>query len=85
MSARAVLGLILTKAIYLLQDTEKIGLHIQLINEAMETLEKVFNVRGNQDFSELLHLCLFALDKVSCICSHSLNHIGLRLLQRTDV
>jgi hypothetical protein len=35
LSCRAVLGLIITKSVYLLKDTEKIGLYIQLIKEAL--------------------------------------------------
>lgn len=37
---------------------------MQLIQEALSALEDIFNVRGNNEFSELLHLCLFAFDKV---------------------
>ena len=54
----------MTKSIYLLKDTEKIGLYIQLIKEALSTLLAVFRVEGNCEFSELLHLCLFAFDGV---------------------
>ena len=64
LSCRAALGLILTKSIYLLKDTEKVGLYIQLIREALSTLQAVFRVEGSCEFSELLHLCLFALDGV---------------------
>ena len=64
LSCKAVLGLILTKSIYLLQDTERIGVYSQLIQEALEALLFVFNVEGNSEFSEFLHLCLFAYDKV---------------------
>lgn len=64
LSCRAVLGLILTKAIYLLQDTDRLGLHLQLVNTALETLSYIFNLSETQEFSELLHLCLFAFDKV---------------------
>jgi len=64
LSCRAVLGLILTKSIYLLQDSERIGLFVQLINKALECLFHVFKVTANQEFSEFLHLCLFAFDKV---------------------
>lgn len=38
LSCRAVLGLIITKSVYLLKDTEKIGLYIQLIKEAWCTV-----------------------------------------------
>ena len=65
LSCKALLGLILTKSIYLLQDTEKIGIFVQLMNRGLETLLHIYLVRGNNDFSELLHLCLFAFDKVS--------------------
>ncbi len=44
LSAMAALGTILTKAIYLLKDTEKIGVYIQLINETLETIDTVFRV-----------------------------------------
>ena len=47
LSARAALGLVLTKAIYMLKDTEKIGLYIQLIKEAQKTLLEIFRVEGN--------------------------------------
>ena len=59
-----MLGIILTKSIYLLQDSENISLYIQLIQEALESLRVVFNISGNTEFTELLHLCLFAFDKV---------------------
>lgn len=65
LSCRAVLGLILTKSIYLLQDSDRIGLFVQLINRCLETLEHVFRVSATQEFSEFLHLCLFAFDKVT--------------------
>ena len=64
LSCRAILGLILTKTIYLLQDTEKTGLYVQLIQETLAALLDIYNVRGNNEFSELIHLCLFAFDKV---------------------
>lgn len=64
LSCRAVLGLILTKAIYLLQDTDRLGLHLQLVTASLSTLEHVFSLSTTQEFSELLHLCLFAFDKV---------------------
>ena len=65
LSCRAALGLILTKAIYMLKDTEKIGLYTQLVKEALATLLDVFRVEGNHEFTELLHLCLIAFDSVS--------------------
>ena len=34
------------------------------MNRALETLLYIYSVRENNDFSELLHLCLFAFDKV---------------------
>jgi L-lactate permease len=64
LSVRAALGLILTKAIYLLKDTEKIGLYVQLIKETMTSLHSVFRVRENFEFTELIHLSLFAFDNV---------------------
>jgi hypothetical protein len=64
LSAKAVLGLILTKSIYLLKDTEKIGLYIQLIKETLEALLVIYRVEENIEFSELIHLCLFAFDSV---------------------
>jgi len=48
----------------MLKDTEKLGLYIQLISETLSVLVSVFAVPGNRDFSELLHLCLFAFDSV---------------------
>lgn len=66
LSCKAVLGLILTKSIYLLKDTEKIGQYVQLITETLETLETVFNIKENEEFSNFFHLCLFAFDSV-CI------------------
>jgi hypothetical protein len=65
LSVRAALGLVLTKAIYLLKDTEKIGLYVQLIKETLAALQSVFRVEGNCQFSELIHLCIFAFDSVS--------------------
>ena len=47
LSCRAVLGLIITKSVYLLKDTEKIGLYIQLIREAWQTLHELYRVNGN--------------------------------------
>jgi len=63
-SCRAALGLILTKSIYMLKDTEKVGLYIQLIKETLQVAECVFQIEGNREFSEFLHLCLFAFDSV---------------------
>ena len=65
LSCKAVLTLILTKAIYLLKDTEKIGLYIQLIEETLTTLNMIYRVEKNAEFSEIIHLCLFAFDGVS--------------------
>ena len=65
LSCRAVLGLVLTKSIYMLKDTEKIGLYIQLIKETLISLHTIFKVRENPEFTELLHLSLFAFDSVS--------------------
>lgn len=64
-SCKAALTLILTKSIYLLKDTEKIGLYVQLIQEALDSFLFIFKVEGNNEFSEILHLCLFAFDSVS--------------------
>ena len=65
LSCRAALGLILTKAIYMLKDTEKLGLYTQLIKEAMGALLDIYRVEANHEFTELLHLCLIAFDSVS--------------------
>ena len=65
LSCKAALGLILTKTIYLLKDTEKIGLYIQLIRETLDSMISIFRVEHNAEFSEILHLCLFAFDSVS--------------------
>jgi hypothetical protein len=65
LSCRAALGLVVIKSIYLLKDTEKLGLYIQLIKEATSVLLDVFRVTKNPEFTELLHLCLFAFDSVS--------------------
>ena len=65
LSCRAALGLILTKTIYMLKDTEKIGLYTQLIRETYETLMTVYRVEGNHEFTEMIHLCLIAFDSVS--------------------
>ena len=70
LSCRAALGLVLTKAIYLLKDTEKIGLYAQLIKESLSTLQQVYRVEGNSEFTELIHLCLFAFDSVSHLSQH---------------
>ena len=48
----------------MLQDTEKIGIILQLIRETSEVLEQMFKVRENPEFTEFIHLCLFAFDKV---------------------
>ena len=64
LSAKAVLGLIITKTVYLLQDPERIGSYLQLLQESLIALETIFRVQENDDFSEFLHLCLFAFDKV---------------------
>lgn len=64
LSCRAALGLILTKAIYMLKDTEKMGLYIQLIRESLSTLMAVYRVEANHEFTELIHLCLIAFDSV---------------------
>ena len=64
LSCRAALGLILTKTIFMLKDTEKIGLYTQLIHESLSTLLAVYRVEGNQEFTELIHLCLIAFDSV---------------------
>lgn len=74
LSCRAALGLILVKSIYLLKDTEKLGLYIQLIKEATSVLLDVYRVPGNPEFTELLHLCLFAFDSVS-IHGFAANHL----------
>lgn len=65
LSCRAALGLILSKAIYMLKDTEKIGLYTQLIKESMSTLLAIYRVEGNHEFTELIHLCLIAFDSVT--------------------
>jgi hypothetical protein len=61
----------MTKSIYLLKDTEKLGLYIQLIQEALDSFLYIFRVEENPEFSEILHLCLFALDSVSIMNIHS--------------
>jgi hypothetical protein len=65
LSCKAAIALIITRAIYMLKDTEKIGLHIQLIEEALDTLLAIFRVPKNDEFTEILHLCLFSFDSVS--------------------
>jgi hypothetical protein len=65
LSCRASLGLMLTKTIYLLKDTEKLGLYIQLIKETTACLLDIYSVPNNPEFTELLHLCLFGFDSVS--------------------
>jgi hypothetical protein len=62
LSCKAVLGLILTKSVYLLKDTEKIGLYLQLIKEAWRTVLEIYQTEGNPEFTELMHLVLFAFD-----------------------
>ena len=81
LSCRAVLGLILTKSIYLLQDTSMIGTLVKLIQETLNTATEVFNIEGNCEFAEWLHLSLFSFDKVSA----STNILGLRILQRATL
>ena len=51
----------------MLKDTEKIGLYIQLIREALSVLLDVFRVEANPEFTEFLHLCLIAFESVSRI------------------
>ena len=64
LSCRAALGLILTKAIYMLKDTEKMGLYIQLIRESLSALLAVYRIEANHEFTELIHLCLISFDSV---------------------
>lgn len=93
LSCRAAIGLILTKSIYMLKDTEKIGLYTQLIKESMESLLHIYRVEANPEFTELIHLCLFAFDSVSTTPSLSISHtirivitcIGVRVLSRLDL
>ena len=80
LSCKSAIAVILTKAIYLLKDTEKLGLYVQLIEEALDILLYIFRVKGNEEFSEILHLCLFSFDSVSHL--DKLVSIGLRVLQR---
>lgn len=68
LSCKAVLGLIITKATYLLKDTEKIGLYLQLSKEALAALCQIYRVENNCEFTEFLHLVLFGYDSVSFIC-----------------
>lgn len=42
LSCKSVLGLIITKSVYLLKDTEKIGLYLQLIKEAWKSVQEIF-------------------------------------------
>lgn len=65
LSCKAALALIITRATYMLKDTEKIGLYIQLIEEALDALLQIFRVEQNDEFSEILHLILFSFDSVS--------------------
>jgi uncharacterized membrane protein len=82
LSCKAALALILTRSIYLLKDYDKIGLYVQLITETIDALLNIFKVEGNSEFSEILHLCLFAFDSVS---SKNSLIIGIRLLQRLSL
>jgi hypothetical protein len=84
LSCRASLGLILTKTIYLLKDTEKLGLYIQLIKETTTCLLDIYKVPNNPEFTELLHLCLFGFDSVSFFekANGSPLFLGMRFLQR---
>lgn len=54
----------MTKSIYLLQDLDRIGLHLQLVNQCLEVISHIYVVNQHQEFSEFFHLCLFAFDKV---------------------
>ena len=94
LSCRAALGLVLTKSIYMLKDTEKIGLYVQLIKETQAVLLDVYRVEANHEFTELIHLCLIAFDSVSQAVHRRLPimHLtksecllGVRLLQRPTV
>ena len=84
LSCRAVLGLIITKSVYLFKDTEKIGLYIQLVKEAWRSLKEIYRVDGNLEFTELLHLILFAFDQVSMLPSFDYC-AGLRFLPRLNL
>jgi hypothetical protein len=68
LSCKSALALILTKAIYMLKDTEKFGLYVQLIEETLDAFLSIFKVEANAEFSEILHLCLFSFDSVSSLC-----------------
>ena len=67
LSARAALGMILSKAIFMLRDLHNVGLVIQLVKEGMRVLEAVFRVEANPEMTELLHLLSFAYDAVSSL------------------
>lgn len=78
LSCKAVLALIMVKAIYLMKDTEKLGLYIQLVEEALDAFLFVYKVEGNFEFSEILHLCLFSFDSVSLLSLNNYHkYIGL--------
>lgn len=64
LSVRAVFSLILTKSIFLLRDTERIGIFTTLIYETLDAIQKIFVVENNSQFSELIHISLIAFDKV---------------------
>ena len=64
----------MTRSIYLLKDTEKIGLYVQLLQEALDAFVFIYRVEGNDEFSEIIHLCLFAFDSVS---NHALTHLHM--------
>ena len=76
LSCKSAFAIILTKAIYLLKDTEKIGLYVQLIEEALDAFLSTFRVEGNEEFTEILHLCLLSFDSVS-INVHMILIIGV--------
>ena len=48
----------------MLQDTEHLYLHVQLIEESLNTLLGIYKVEGSGQFCEILHLCMLAFDKV---------------------
>jgi hypothetical protein len=50
-----------------LKDTEKIGLYVQLIEEALDAMLYIYRVEGNEEFTEIIQLCLFSFDGVSLI------------------
>ena len=81
LSCKSALTLILTRSIYLLKDTEKIGLYVQLLQEALDSFLFIYKVEGNDEFSEILHLCLFAFDSVSSRIFNINSSVGIRLLQ----